>query len=127
MHYVRFLPYSASQSPPPLPPPPLLGSFILYETLLDARCCRVLDGLTEEAAAARLSLGGFAPPLYVHAALPDPAAARLRDLAARTHVPAAALRGTLAAPLDPAPGSFLEAIAPCVAAPRRRSAPQLPR
>ena len=83
-------------------------SFILYETLLDARCCRVLDGLTEDAAAARLALSGFAPPLYLHAALPPPAAARLKALAAQTHAAVVALPGSIAAPLDPAPGSFLQ-------------------
>ncbi len=80
---------------------------MIYETVLDARCCRAMDGLTEEAALARLALAGFAPPLYLHAALPPPAADRMRALAAHTHVPAVTLEGGLVAPLEARAGSFL--------------------
>ncbi len=86
----------------------IVNRYAIYETDLDARCCRAMDGLTEEAALARLALGGFAPPLYLHAALPAPAADRLRALAAHTHGPAVTLGGSLAAPFEAAAGSFLQ-------------------
>ena len=70
------------------PVPPVFGvartrqGFAVAEVDVEARRCRVRDGLTEEAVVGQLATTGFSPPLYLHASVAEGGGGRsLRALA----------------------------------------------